>query len=385
MTRLLLCAALTLAVPATACSGGSTEPKPVLTISATSSTLSLVPALTATLTVTALLDGEPVSAAGATFSTSSAGVATVAADGIVTAHAPGPVTITISLTVEGTTATTNRAFSVAEGGVILPAGNTIQTVNGYVVLTAPAGAVNEPTPVALGATAAPWVDPTLVKGAVYLVGTSALTFLQPVTLRARYVEANAPIGLAEGALGLRRAGASVWSDFASTVEAGADRVTAMITQGGVYSVGRLVPTTPCTDAPYRAWDFWIGEWTITNPGGASGGSSTITAEPGGCAIYEDYVNPVASLTPGRSISFFDPVTDKWYQTYIDNGGNEARLTSTSYSPSEIATVGPLLAPGVYRRVTWTLNGNGTVRQFGEHTLNDGVSFNTDFDLTYTRK
>ncbi len=388
MTRLLATPVLLL-LAAVGCAGGSTEPRPdpvpTLTLSATAPTASLLPGETVTLAVTATLDGAAVSAAGATFATSNAGVATVSTAGVVTAHTAGSVTITVALTVGSSSAEARRALTVGEGGVLLPEGNTIQNAAGTLVLIAPPGAVAAPTPVALGTTTSPWVDPTLARGAVYSVGTAELTFLAPVTIRARYVAANVPIGLPQDALGLRRAGTASWTDFASTVDSSGGTVTAPITQGGTYSVGRLVPAVPCAGAPYRAFDFWIGQWTLTNPGGASGGSNTITVEAGGCAIFEDYVNPQANLTPGRSISFYNPVTDRWYQTYVDNGGNIARLASTSWAAGAIVTESELLAPSVYRRVTWTLLGNGTVRQFSEYTLNGGSSFTTEYDLTYTRR
>jgi hypothetical protein len=105
-------------------------------------------------------------------------------------------------------------------------------------------------------------------------------------------------------------------------------------------------------------------------------------EPGGCAIFENYITPTA-LSPGRSVSFYNTDDGRWYQTYVDAGGNLVRLGSTIWSAQQLIFVSP--PPGALTRTTWTLNLDGTVRQFIEASGNNGQTWIPSFDLLYRRK
>lgn len=368
-----------LLVTAVACGGGPpSEPADPLSLRAPES--QLVPGQSTQLELTTT-SGQPANVAGATFTSSASAVASVTAQGVVTAVAPGNTTITAQ---EGSRRAT-VAISVLPGGVLTPDGSTLRMPGGELELVAPAGAVDAATPVRLSVLGAPpWVDPTVVRGAVFSVGQDGQRYLKPLTLKARYTTTTVPYGLPQSALGLRRASPmGAWIDIRpSTVDSTTGTVTATVTESGTYSVGRLVPTTPCVGAAYRAFDFWVGSWNMTNLGQPVG-ENFITAESTGCAIFENYIT-ATNLSPGRSISFYNPDTDRWYQTYIDAGNNMVLLRSTSYANNHIPMVSPAQG-NVFTRTTWSLNGDGTVRQFIEATVNNGQTFSTQYDLLYRKK
>lgn len=176
---------------------------------------------------------------------------------------------------------------------------------------------------------------------------------------------------------------TTWADIRpSTVDVTASTVTAAISQTGTISVGRLVPTEPCIGADYRAFDFWVGSWNMTDRG-QNAGQNSITMEPGGCAIFENYVTQTP-ISPGRSISFFNADEGVWYQHYIDAGGNQVRLRSISHSGNQIVMVTPVVNNQM-GRTTWSLNPNGTVRQFIEASGNSGQTWVTAYDMLYAKK
>ena len=85
---------------------------------------------------------------------------------------------------------------------------------------------------------------------------------------------------------------------------------------------------PCSAPEYRQMDFWAGDWDLefTNPNGTIGHArNRITRdEYGPCAIAEHFVQPGGAAGGGDyvggSYSMYDPLTGKWRQMWVDNGG-----------------------------------------------------------------
>ena len=71
---------------------------------------------------------------------------------------------------------------------------------------------------------------------------------------------------------------------------------------------------PCTDAAYRQFDFWLGEWTVSDPVGKKQGENSITREEGGCLILERWKS--ASGNTGQSYNFYDPGSMQWRQVWV---------------------------------------------------------------------
>ena len=71
---------------------------------------------------------------------------------------------------------------------------------------------------------------------------------------------------------------------------------------------------PCTDPAYRQFDFWLGEWSVTDPAGVKQGENSITSEEGGCLLVERWTS--ASGGSGQSYTFFDPGARQWRQIWV---------------------------------------------------------------------
>lgn len=74
---------------------------------------------------------------------------------------------------------------------------------------------------------------------------------------------------------------------------------------------------PCTSEPYRAFDFWVGDWEVHTPDGTFAGRNRISVEEGGCLLLERWTS--AQGGSGQSYNYYHPVTAKWRQVWISAG------------------------------------------------------------------
>ncbi len=87
------------------------------------------------------------------------------------------------------------------------------------------------------------------------------------------------------------------------------------------------PQKPCSDERATQFDFWVGEWELTWPGGQAGtpegkigkGRNHITKTLGGCTIEENFSTEDSSYI-GRSWSVYNSQLEMWQQTWVDNSG-----------------------------------------------------------------
>jgi hypothetical protein len=110
--------------------------------------------------------------------------------------------------------------------------------------------------------------------------------------------------------------------------------------------------------------------------------SDITLVPGGCAVLEHY-RPGGGPV-GRSISFYQPATGMWYQTYLDSGGARVVIAG-SFVGGAMELFNPPAKGTNHQRWRWTLEG-ATVRQVSAETANAGASYGApSFNGLYTKR
>ncbi|HEY0304521.1 MAG TPA: Ig-like domain-containing protein [Longimicrobiales bacterium] len=274
------------------------------------------------------------------------------------------------------------SLKTAAADVITPAGGKFTFASGALTLDVPAGAVTQNVKiesVTVTETGGP-VDPANVLGAVYNVTSNpAVSFLVPVTLTIKYLQGRGPLGLPEHAFGLARVNTSgsLWEPIAnSTVDTLGNTVAAAVQTLGRFTARRVPPTAPCTAPEHRQLDFWLGDWDVGTI------HSTISEEPGGCAVYELYRAPQT----GRSISFYDPGTQKWYQTYISAAQPTLPLRmSGGIENGKMVMVVRLPSGDLAQRWTWEQVDAHTVTQKAEGTSNNGTTWQQVFLGTYRRR
>jgi hypothetical protein len=140
---------------------------------------------------------------------------------------------------------------------------------------------------------------------------------------------------------------------------------------------------PCKgDDRHRAFDFWIGEWTVTQ-NGQFAGNSKIEAILGHCTIFEQWEG--ASGTVGKSFNYYDPGHDHWRQIWISDNGTfieftgEARDGGIFYTAQ---TINPADGSVTHHKFEFTVIGEDGVRQYWETSTDGGETWQTIWDGHY---
>ena len=141
---------------------------------------------------------------------------------------------------------------------------------------------------------------------------------------------------------------------------------------------------PCAATVHHEFDFWIGAWSVTE-NGKPAGTNRIDRLLDGCALFENWVGVDGSR--GHSLNFYDRGRDQWQQTWVDASPGVLNLTG-HFSDGRMALSGKSNDPKTHKqrsdRITWTPNGDGTVRQLWDQSLDGGKNWKVVFDGIYTR-
>jgi len=162
---------------------------------------------------------------------------------------------------------------------------------------------------------------------------------------------------------------------------------------GVSSVAQAQQASPppntCeTDPAFKAFDFWVGEWTVkARTNGQHAGTNKISVVEGGCALREEWTNTQGGT--GQSLNYYNPGTKKWRQIWVSagaggysidyDGGFEdgaMKMEGTIYYYAQ-GTTAPF-------RGTWTPQADGSVRQFFEQYNSEAQEWQVWFDGLYER-
>lgn len=145
-----------------------------------------------------------------------------------------------------------------------------------------------------------------------------------------------------------------------------------------------VEAAPCDSVDHRAFDFWIGEWTVRTPDGKVAGSNRIEREYDGCVLHERY--DTSRGYRGESLNMFDAGRKLWHQTWVDTSGTLLLLEGGLCAGQMVMRGKTFAADGqaTEHRITWTPNTDGTVRQLWESTDVKGA-WKVLFDGLYSRK
>lgn len=142
---------------------------------------------------------------------------------------------------------------------------------------------------------------------------------------------------------------------------------------------------PCSEANYRSFDFWLGEWDVYAQGKLAG-HNTIVSILNGCALSESWRS--VSGGTGHSYNAFDAQTGNWNQFWVDSNGLVLRLVGDA-KPGMMSMLGLLPIDGesqvvMRQKITWSVNADGSVRQEWLAARSDTEEWQTIFDGTYVR-
>jgi hypothetical protein len=149
---------------------------------------------------------------------------------------------------------------------------------------------------------------------------------------------------------------------------------------------------PCSSPEYRQFDFWIGEWEAFGPGGKKAGDSKISLILDSCIIFEEWTS--ASVQQGiryagKSFNTYNATTRQWQQTWVDNvGGTNEYLIGKFENNQIIYSSTPFKISKdtmAIRKMTFTNLSTDKLRQHGEISKDNGLTWITEYDLEYRRK
>ncbi len=156
--------------------------------------------------------------------------------------------------------------------------------------------------------------------------------------------------------------------------------------GSTASVAPPPRPMPCTASQHRQFDFWIGDWDVTNPAGKPAGTNLIKPILGGCVLHESWVATGGGFV-GQSFNTFDAARGVWHQTWVDAGGNllllEGRVDNSVMTLSDKDVPGKK-EPMAWNEIAWTPNADGSLRQLWRTTADAGKSWVVAFDGKYMR-
>lgn len=145
------------------------------------------------------------------------------------------------------------------------------------------------------------------------------------------------------------------------------------------------PCNCCTEK-HAEFDFWIGEWQVTNPDGSIAGTNTITKSQNNCLLQENWASANGKVT-GTSNNFYNYKTKQWEQIWVDNMGGNLHLKGERKDNQMILRTDDeknKKGETFYHRITWTLNDDGSVHQYWE-TITNGNDVTVAFDGLYQKK
>lgn len=135
---------------------------------------------------------------------------------------------------------------------------------------------------------------------------------------------------------------------------------------------------PCSAPEHRQFDFWVGRWDVYPTGkNKLVAHSLIESVYGGCGVRENWM-PLSNQ-PGGSLNIYVPEEKRWEQFWIDSQGSRAIFTG-GWNGKAMVIQGKWAGPLV--RISYTKNADGSVRQFGEQSTDEGKNWAPSFDLTY---
>jgi len=143
---------------------------------------------------------------------------------------------------------------------------------------------------------------------------------------------------------------------------------------------------PCdADPRHHAFDFWIGDWNVSN-NGQHAGTNSIQPILGHCTLLEQWTDVTGG--EGKSFNYYDPGRDHWRQIWISDSGSVIEFTGEArdggiYYTAE--TVNPADGSVTLHRFDFTRNGDGTVRQHWQTSTDGGATFTTVWDGHYERR
>ena len=146
---------------------------------------------------------------------------------------------------------------------------------------------------------------------------------------------------------------------------------------------------PCLyNAENRQFDFWVGEWDVTDSSsGVTAGSSRIEKELGDCVIWENWTS-ANSTYAGKSYNIYNASLKRWEQFWVDDVGGMIHFYGglkdgvMDFYTDEIPQAD---GTKLKRHLQFFNLAPDKVRQFSQGSTDSGKTWKVEYDFTYNRR
>jgi hypothetical protein len=149
---------------------------------------------------------------------------------------------------------------------------------------------------------------------------------------------------------------------------------------------------PCSRPEYRQFDFWIGGWEAFGTDGKKAGDSKISLILDSCIILEEWTSVSVQQGlryAGKSFNTYNASTKQWQQTWVDNAGGTNEYMQGKFENNQIVFSSTPFKLNkdtmAIRKMTFTNLSSDKLRQHGEISKDNGLTWSTEYDLEYRRK
>lgn len=141
---------------------------------------------------------------------------------------------------------------------------------------------------------------------------------------------------------------------------------------------------PVLPSEARQFDFWIGEWDVTNPAGKLAGTNKIESIAAGAGLLENWTG--ATGFTGRSLNAWNAARKQWQQYWVGSDGGVLELVGGIVEGRMVLSAErEVRGQRRLERITWTPHADGTVRQHWEQSTDGGKTWTTAFDGLYRKR
>lgn len=137
---------------------------------------------------------------------------------------------------------------------------------------------------------------------------------------------------------------------------------------------------PCSSTEARAFDFFIGSWTVTTPDGKALGENKIESLLNGCVLLENWRD--ARGREGKSWNYWHTPSKRWKQFWVDADGRATEYVGV-VTPTGIRFEAE--DPGLVRIMTFTRRDSGSFEQKIEVSRDGRKTWTTGFVGVYRKR
>lgn len=143
---------------------------------------------------------------------------------------------------------------------------------------------------------------------------------------------------------------------------------------------------PCEGPAFRQFDYWVGDWTVTDSSGATVyGTNNVTLEEAKCVIHEHWAGSRGGT--GQSFNYYTPRTQTWQQDWVASSAGSALHLVGKLEGDAMALEADVPGPNgttVHHKAMWIPQPDGRVRQYWRTTTDGGKTWSVVFDGYYKK-